>query len=303
MKIQKTAVVGMGALGMLFGEHIQRTVGKENLIFAMDAERYARHKSDVYEINGEVQDFQLVDAAQMTPVDLVIVATKSSGLRQALDVMQPLVGEQTVILSVMNGITSEKIIAERYGDKNLLYCVALGMDAMRDGTKLHYTKKGKLQIGIVKESQRPVLEAVQTFFDTVQMPYSVEADILHAMWGKFLLNVGINQTCMVYETSYGGALNTPEYFASMSKAMHEVIAIAEKEGVSLTEADYEAYLAILKTLDPEGYPSMRQDALAKRRSEVDLFAGTVREIAAKHQVAVPVNDFYYQSVQEMEAAY
>lgn len=303
MNIQKTAVVGMGALGMLFGAHIQSTVGNENLFFAMDAERYARHRKEVYEINGQVQDFCLVDAAQAAPVDLVIVATKSSGLRQALDVMEPLVGQDTVILSVMNGITSETIIAERYGDRNLPYCVALGMDAMRDGTKLHYTKKGKLQIGIVQERQRPALEAVKTFFEAVQMPYSVEADILHAMWGKFLLNVGINQTCMVYETNYGGALNTPEYFNSMSKAMHEVIAIAEKEGVTLTEEDYKAYVNILRTLDPEGYPSMRQDALAKRKSEVDLFAGTVRKIAAKHHVAVPVNDFYDRRIREMEAAY
>lgn len=301
--IHTTAIVGMGALGMLFGEHIQRTVGREHLAFVMDSRRFSKHKADVYQINGERQEFTLVDVAEAKPVDLVIVATKYNGLHQALDVMEPLIGENTVIISVMNGISSEEIIARRYGDINLLYCVALGMDAMRKGTALHYQNKGRLQIGIVKEAQRPALERVKAFFEQVHMPYSVEEDILHAMWGKFLLNVGINQACMVYETDYAGVLNTPEYFNTMSEAMHEVIAIAEKEGVHLTEEDYNNYVKILHTLDPKGYPSMRQDAVAKRKSEVELFSGTVRAIAAKHQISVPVNEFYYQQIQSMEAAY
>ena len=56
-------------------------------------------------------------------------------------------------------------------------------------------------------------------------------------------------------------------------------------------------------LDPEGMPSMRQDGLARRRSEVELFAGTVRRLAAKHGLAVPVNDRLYEAVRAMEAAY
>ena len=123
------------------------------------------------------------------------------------------------------------------------------------------------------------------------------------MWAKFLLNVGINQTCMVFETTYQGALDTPEYFRMMSGAMQEVIALAQKVGVRLTQEDYENYLKILRTLDPNGYPSMRQDALAHRKSEVDLFAGTVIRLARRHGLAVPCNEFFLRRVREMEAAY
>lgn len=303
MEIRRVAIVGMGALGMLYGEHIQSAAGKSAVQYVMDSERYRRHKNDVYTVNGKRQDFILADCADAAPADLVIVATKYSGLQSALDVMANLVGENTAVLSVMNGITSEGIIAERYGDKNLLSCVALGMDAMREGTDLVYTKKGKLQLGILREEQRPALELVARFFDRIGMPYAVEPDILHALWGKFLLNVGINQTCMVYETTYAGALETREIFETMSAAMREVIAIARKEGVNLTEEDYRNYIKILRTLKPDGYPSMRQDALAKRKSEVELFAGTVIRIAAKHGVPVPVNERYYARIREMEAAY
>lgn len=303
MEIQNVTIVGMGALGLMYGEHIQSAAGKGIVQFAMDSARYQRHKGEIYTVNGVKQDFALIDCAKATPADLVIVATKYGGLQSALDVMANLVDEHTIIISVMNGISSEQIIAERYGDENLVYCVAIGMDAMRDGTDLRYANKGKLQIGVVREVQKPALEALKRFFDRVQMPYSQERDILHALWGKFLLNVGINQTCMVYETTYEGALNTKEIFEAMSGAMHEVIAIAQKEGVHLTEDDYQNYLKILRTLKPDGYPSMSQDALAKRKSEVELFAGTVIRIAEKHKIPVPVNEFYYKRIQEMEAAY
>ncbi|NCA98533.1 MAG: ketopantoate reductase family protein [Clostridia bacterium] len=303
MNIQKVAIVGMGALGLLYGEQIQKTLGKDHLSFVMDTARFQRHKTDPYIVNGAPQDFTLMDAAQATPVDLVIVATKASGLASALDVMANLVAEHTILLSVMNGISSEQILTERFGDRNLIYCVAIGMDAMRDGQSLSYVNQGKLQIGILKEEQGPALSALSQFLDRAGLAYTVESDILHALWGKFLLNVGINQACMVYETTYAGALNTPHIFATMSAAMHEVITIAAKEGIHLSEQDFEQYIKILHTLKPDGYPSMRQDALAGRKSEAELFAGTVLRLAAKHQVPAPANTFFFRRIQEMEAGY
>lgn len=174
---------------------------------------------------------------------------------------------------------------------------------MREGYALNYCNKGTLRIGITEEAQRPAFEALKSYFDEIQMPYGEESDIMHAMWGKFLLNVGINQTCMVYDTTYYGALTIPEAMQDMHDAMHEVIAIAEAEGVNLTEADYEYYVNVLRGLNPDGYPSMRQDALAHRKSEVDIFAGTVLEIAERHGIPTPVNEKYYKLVHEQESQY
>lgn len=303
MEIKNVAVVGMGALGIMYGEHIQKRIGKENVQFVMDASRYQVHKDEKYTVNGERQDFQILETKNAKPADLVIVATKSQGLNQALDVMAPLVGEHTVIMSVLNGITSEEIIAERFGDRNLIYCVALGMDSMREGTDVQYKSLGRIEAGILKEEQKPALEAAADFFEKMELAFHIKDDIKKALWGKLLMNVGINQTCTVYEACYREVLNTKEYFDAMSGAMHEVMAVAEKEGVQLTEEDYDAYVALIRTLQPEGYPSMRQDAVAKRKSEVDLFAGTIIKVAEKHGVDVPVNRFYYEKIKEMEAAY
>lgn len=302
-KINNVAIIGMGALGMMYGDLIGQSAWPGQVHFIMDSGRYQASKDQIFTVNGQLQSFTMVDAAVARPADLLIVATKYSGLHTALDLMENLIDDETIILSVLNGISSEQIIAERFGWQPVLGCVAIGMDTMRSGHAVHYTKKGRLQIGVFSEQQRPLLIAVKNFFDAVGLPCTVEEDIRHALWAKFLLNVGINQACMVYETTYSGVLHSEEIFRSMTDAMYEVILIAGKEGVRLTEQDIEKSVAILRTLKPDSYPSMRQDALARRPSEVELFAGTVMQIAAKHQVPVPMNTFYYNRIKAMEAAY
>ena len=108
MEIKTVAIVGMGALGMLYGEQLQKVLQAGAVRFVMDEERFKRHKNDKYEVNGVEQSFTLQSVAQAEPVDLVIVATKFSGLNEALEEMQGLVGPQTIIFSVLNGISSEE---------------------------------------------------------------------------------------------------------------------------------------------------------------------------------------------------
>ncbi len=303
MKIEKTAVIGMGALGMLFGTCILDGAGPDGMCCVMDEERVRKYKDRTFYENGKPRHMPIVADDQAEPADLVIVAVKYNGLPSALDTMKNCVGEHTIILSVMNGITSEEIIASRYGKERLVYTVAQGMDAMKFGDELTYTKRGELRLGAKEACQEANVNAVCEYFDRVGVPYTKDADIMRRLWGKFMLNVGVNQTCMVYETTYHGCLIPGEPNRTMIAAMREVIALARCEGIPIGEEDLNEYIDILGTLSPDGMPSMRQDGVAKRPSEVEMFAGTVRELARKRGIYVPANDFLYERVKEMEAKY
>ena len=302
--IQKTAIIGMGALGLLYADIIASAKGPAGVSFVMDRERLEKYRGMVFDCNGQKKTFPMECCEDASPADLVIVAVKYNGLAAALDTMKNCVGKDTVILSVMNGISSEKIIGERYGYGRLIDTVAQGMDAMKFGSRLTYTKRGELRIGAEDESQEANLRLVAAYFDEIGMPYTVEKDILHRLWGKFMLNVGVNQTCMAYETNYGGALAEGSGAnRTMLAAMREVIALANAEGIRLSEQDLDEYVDILKTLSPEGMPSMRQDAVSKRPTEVEMFAGTVIPMAGAHGIPVPANVFLYETIKKMEQAY
>ena len=290
----------MGALGLLYGNQIQEGLSKDAVSFIVDKDRFDRYKDRKFTICGEEKNFNIELSDDAKPADLVIVAVKYNALESALNTMKNVIDDHTIIMSVMNGITSEEIIGTKYGFKNMIYTVAQGMDAMRFGDSLNYTKMGELRIGVKAGDDDSSLMAVKELFDAIKMPYTLDEDIIYRMWGKFMLNVGINQTCMMYETTYSGALQPGEANDTLIGAMQEVITIANAEGVNLTNADVDYYVNILKTLDPDGVPSMRQDGIAKRKTEVDMFAGTVIDMAKKHGISVPVNERILKTVKKME---
>ncbi len=300
-KIETVAIIGMGALGILYGT--QSLDNGHPVSYIMNETRVKKYSGKTFYKNGKAYQLPLEDCAKGQPADLVMVAVKNSGLASALEDMRPYVGENTVIMSVMNGIDSEEEIAEKYGMEKLIYTVAQGMDAMKAGEELHYTKMGELHIGARYPYQEENVDRVQAYFEEIQMPYVRETDIMYRLWSKFMLNVGINQCCMAFNTTYAGCLAKGEANRTMISAMREVEVLANAEGIALTEKDLNFYVDILRTLAPEGIPSMQQDAVAHRYSEVDMFAGTVMRRAQEKNIQVPVNTFLYERIKEIEKSW
>ncbi len=297
------AIIGMGALGLLYGD-LLRADPTARVGFIVGEARQADYRQQPVVINDVPTRFDLLDTRRdAAPADLVIFAVKATALEGAMEDAAGYIGPDTILLSLLNGITSEQLLAGRFGDKNLVYCVAQGMDATRQGRTLRYSQTGTLCLGLPGGATSPALEALAAQLERSRVPHVLEADILHRMWSKFMLNVGVNQVVMVCEGNYGTIQHPGEPRERMIAAMREVIDLSRAEGVPVTEDDLRYYVDLLSNLDPEGMPSMRQDGLAHRRSEVELFSGTVCRLAAKHGIPVPVNEELYATIREMESKY
>ena len=175
---------------------------------------------------------------------------------------------------------------------------------MKFGSRLRYTRMGKIVIGGARPEQEKQVEKAAGIFKSLGLPYEEVPDIMHRLWGKFMLNVGVNQVCMAYGTDYEGALGKhQEAHEDMLGAMREVIALGKAEGIPLTEKDMDYYIGLLEQLDPEGMPSMAQDRISRRPSEVEMFAGTVIPLEEKHGIPTPVNRKLYEKILEIEKDY
>lgn len=303
MMINRVGIIGMGALGMLYGNLITKNVGREVVSFIVDEKRKKVYQKTVFTINDKKVLFNLVEYPNATPFDLIIIAVKGTALEEAIKEIEKCVDKNTIIISVLNGISSEKVISESYGSEKVIYTVAQGMDVMKFGTSLKYTQEGQLLLGITDSKQKNKLNILTRFFDQAKINYEVKEDILHSMWAKFMLNVGINQICMAYNTNYREALLPGKANEMLIKAMEEVITLSHYEGIVLTKDDLNYYLDIIRTLDPLGLPSMAQDAKVHRYSEVEIFAGTVISLANKHKLKVPTNEFLYKRIKDIESKY
>lgn len=305
MTIENVSVVGMGALGILFGKYIQDKIGKESVSFVVNKNRMKKYVQQGIICNGERGSFNLIDEEIKKETDLLIIAVKATALDEAIKTAKNQVGEKTIIISLLNGITSEEIIGQAFGKEKVIYCVAQGMDAVKIDNKFTCSHMGELRIGIPKDEtyKQEKLNSVVEFFNSIDFPYTLEEDIIHRLWSKFMLNVGVNQVVMINEGNYGTVQKEGKERQMMKDAMKEVIELASYEGVKLSNEDLEGYVKLTDTLDPKGMPSMRQDGLMKRPSEVELFSGTVLKLAKKYNLEMKVNEYLYKKVKNMESRY
>ncbi|WP_304643118.1 ketopantoate reductase family protein [uncultured Parasutterella sp.] len=306
MTIQSAAILGRGALGVMYGSFLSPQLPSEQTYFLAEPHRVERYRQERITVNGTPANLCFKSPKELNKApDLLIVALKAPVLRQALRLVKDAVDQNTIVVSVMNGISSEDIIAEELGLKKIVHCVAQRMDALFQNNTLTYRTFGELVIGLSPQN-RSQIEALQDtveFFRRTQMPHLVDSNIIHRMWCKWMLNVGVNQTLSVYNGCFEMIHKPGEARDVMIGAMREVLKLSELEGTGLSEKDFKEYLKIIDELNPKGMPSMRQDRLAKRPTEVESFAGTVIDKAASFGLNVPFNEKLYRQVRQFEAEY
>lgn len=295
--IRTSALIGLGALGILFGRKMP------GVQVIADPVRAARYAAEPVLCNGEPCQFQYCSPAEGRPADLILVTVKATGLDAAIRDMAAFVGPDTVILSLLNGITSEERIEAVYPG-HTLWSVAIGMDANRKGRQLIFQAPGRIQFGEKDGSLTPRVAAVARYLESCGIAGEPCTDILYKQWHKLMINVGLNQASAAFGMTYGDlARDCPER-DKMLEAMQEVIRLANAEGVPLPPDDDVRWLAgAIPTFKPDNKPSMGQDAAARRPTEVEEFSGTVRRLSARHGLPTPANDFFYERIRAIEASW
>ena len=301
-QIEHVCIVGFGALGIMFGRMINQGFPACGPDFCADEERISRYRSQAYTCNGEACSFSFVTPGVSRTYDLIIFATKYNGLRGAIQSVQNKIHPQTILISLLNGITSEEIIGNALGQEKIIRSVAQGMDATKLGTEVTFSHCGQIVFGLTRDEshKKPKQKTLAAFFDKCGIPYTLSQDIQRSMWSKLMLNVGVNQATAAFDTNYGGVNRPGEARQTMIAAMREAIAVASCEGIDLGEQDIADDLGMLAALADEGMPSMRQDILLGRPTEVELFAGTILAYAEKHGLDTPVNRSLYKLIKEKE---
>ena len=304
MHIDTVAIVGRGAVGLMYGSIMAEHLGPDAVVFAMDDERFCRHAGEQVTVNGAPLAVRTIPMSEAEPVGLVILAVKAGGLDAAIESMAPLVGPNTVIESLLNGITSEERIAARYGWEHTVLGICQGMDAVYLDGALTFSHAGEIRFGAAPGTAAGVVEALDDLYTRAGVPHVVEADPRRRMWVKLMLNVGINQTCMAYGGTYGSASEPgSDQNRCFIAAMREALAVGQAEGVAMDEADLTEMATLIASLDPAGMPSMAQDRIARRRTEVEEFSGTICRLAAKHGILVPTNEWLYRRIREIESSW
>ena len=300
-EIKNIAVLGAGAMGAYYASKFFDASPLSTVLVAREP-RYDRLKAEGLVVNGKHYSIPVVHPDEATPpADLIIVALKSHSLPEAVHDLKNLVGDQTTLISVMNGLDSEEYLGSVYGMDKLLYAIAVAIDALREGNSVTYTNPGKVIFGEADNSHPSErVRRVQAAFERAGLVSETPTDMIRMLWWKFMVNVGINQASAVMRAPYGVFQSSPDAQALMETLMREVLVLAQRVGVNLGEQDLDEWNAVLKTLSPKGKTSMLQDIEAGRKTEVEIFAGKVVELGKSYGIPTPVNQTMLSIVHVLE---
>ncbi len=300
-EIKNVLLVGVGAVGAVVAMRLHNW-NRDCLRVLAGGDRLQRYQKNGIVINGQRYDFRYADPDHPDgTADLIIVAVKQYGLEDAIESMRPFVGDETVILSVMNGITSEEMLGAAFGMHKVLYGVVIGIDGNRDRNQIRFVNSGTIAFGEADNKDwSDKVKSTARLFDLSGIAYDVPEDMLHTLWFKFMVNVGINQASVALMARYRTFRDIPDAETVAELAMWEVVRLAEKIGVTLGEADIERWRQILSGMNPDGYTSMMDDVLGGRPTEVDMLAGTMIRLGKEHGVQTPVNEMLYHLIRARE---
>lgn len=298
MKIQSVAVLGAGAVGsyVIWGLSEKKDI---KLGVIAGGERAARLKKGC-RINDVTYHPEVWTPQEAHGVDLLIVCLKYGALPGALDSIRAIVGENTIVMSLMNGVDSEDIIAEAVGASHMIYSVIKVASHKEDDG---YYFVAQTTIGIIfGELQAPYeserVQTIEALFADTGIHYRSTEFAREEMWSKFRLNVCNNLPQAILGAGVGCYADSEHMKAISDGLRNELETIAAAKGIDMSK---------IEASSKHGSPvrasakfSTLQDIEAGRHTEIDMFSGALMRMGRELGIPTPYNEYTYHMIKALE---
>jgi len=297
----RIAVMGTGGTGGYFGGLLARA-GEEVTFIARGAHLEAIRKNGLAIKSVLAGDFTISAKAtdntdDMGPVDFVLFCVKAYDNASAADQIRPLIGPDTVVLSVQNGIDNEQQIGKVIGSEHIVGCVSYVSSTIESPGVIAQTGgPGKIVFGEMQGGRSARTETLQSTLENSGITAELHSDIQTALWQKFLGICGVNGITALTRLPLGEILACEETRNLMRGTMQEVEAVARASGAALPEGSADQSMDFFSSMGPSVRGSMYYDLAAGRRLELEVLNGTVVRLGGEHGIPTPINFAIYAAL-------
>ena len=299
MKIQSVAVLGAGAVGsyVIWGLSHKKDI---RLGVIAEGERAERLKHDGCRINDEVYRPEVWSPQEAEDVDLLIVSLKYGSLPEALESIKTIVGEHTTVMSLMNGVDSEELIAEQVGDDKVLRSL-IKVASHKEENGYYFNPETTLgivfgELAAPFDSER--VQAIESLFADTGIHFRSTEFIREEIWGKFRLNVCNNLPQAILGAGVG-CYSDSTHMKAISDGLRrelEQIALAKEIDMSKMAGTSGRGSAV----PASARYSTLQDLDAGRHTEIDMFSGTLMRMGEELGIPTPYNEYTYHMIKALE---
>ena len=303
-EIKKVLICGIGAIGSIFAHKISK-FDNDNLKILVDSNRLEQYIKKPKIFNGEELNLNYVTPDNTDfKADLVIIGTKFNALDEVTENIKNFVDKNTIIMSILNGISSEETLANKYDWTNIPLAFFLGHSETIAPNTYFYDGRGCVVFGPKENKTNPeIINILKTYFTKTNITHKIPEDMNYTYWLKFMLNVCTNQPSAILKLTFSEMTSNQKFMSMFNNIMKEVQTIAKAEGVNNTEKMIPDALQALHNLMPEGKTSMLQDVEAKRQTEVEMLAGVIIKLGKKHNIPTPYNSVMYEMINTIQNNY
>ena len=291
----KIAIVGCGAMGSVYAG-LLGDAGHE--VWAVDVwaehvEAIRRRGLTVEGASGSrtVRIRATSDPSEAGVCDLVVIATKAVNVEAAARSATPLVGPETVVLPIQNGLGSADRIAAVLGEEQVAIGVVGGFGASIVGPgHVHHHGWELVRLGERHGAATPRIHRIAEIWEDAGFRVRAYDDVDQLVWEKLICNVCFSGTCTILERTIGEVLFDPSAWQVASGCAREAHDVARARGIALGFDDPVAYARAFGEKIPDARPSMLLDLLAGRPCEIDVINGAIPPAAREVGLAAPVNE-------------
>ena len=299
--MMRIAVMGTGGTGGYFGGLLSRA-GEEVTFVARGAHLEAIRKNGLSVRSVLAGDFTIpvkatADPGDTGPVDLVLFCVKAYDNAVATELIRPLVGPQTVVVSVQNGIGNEEQIGQMIGAQHIVGCVSYVSSTLASpGVITQTAGPGKLVLGEMAGGRSLRTETLKNTLQNAGITVELHADIQVALWQKFVAICGVNGITALTRLAMGEILACDETRKLLKAAMVEVEMVGRAVGIALPEDCVDQAMAIFNSMGPMMRGSMYYDLAAGRRLELEVLNGSVVRLGGGNEIPTPINFAIYAAL-------
>lgn len=294
-------VVGAGGVGGYFGGKLAYA-GVDTIFFARGAtlEALRTRGLRVESIHG---DFT-VESVNTTPAgvfDAILMTVKSWQIPEAAAQLEPLIGPDTVLVPLENGIDAPDVLAKMFGRERVLggLCGIVSF-AVAPGHIRHIAAEPFVMFGELDKRRGERAEQLRAAFERAGVKADIPPDIIHSMWTKFLFIAPMSAVGALTRVPIGVWRTTPEVRAIAEESVREVIALAHARGIDLGPDAFARTMERYDNLAPESTSSLQRDVMEGKPSELDAQIGAVVRLARESGVAAPVSELLYHCLLPQE---
>ncbi len=293
MKDMRIYVIGAGAMGGFYGGLLKRA-GYDVSLIDVREDHVARINRDGLKIRGVRGDHVIsipahTSVKDLAPCDFAIVFTDSNATREAAVTANAVLKPDGFAMTLQNGIGNVEVLVEVLGKSRVVAGVTMNSGAHPEPGLSVYTNADMTTIGELDGSRSERIVAVADMLNAAQIETEVVADPMSYVYGKFVLNCGVNAIAAATGLRSGEVYRTPELRELQGRMMDEVMQVVAAKGWKLSEADPRAKILHHSKLR-FNKPSMLQHVEQGRRTEIDAINGALVREAHGLGLAVPYNE-------------